>query len=153
MNKPRPNVLRLISHMLAAVFNSRSAFQREWQRYEGLPANGTIEGRWGGEWVSSQSGHRGDLKCVLTPSSPDVYHAFFYATFSRFFRVGYATDLKAQQASDRVYLKGEEDLGKLAGGVYRCEGEIIGADFNCHYSCKYDQGVFRLKRLAISSQK
>jgi hypothetical protein len=148
MNKTRPNPLRLISHMLAAVFNSRSAFQHEWRRYENLPARADgISGRWVGEWVSERSGHRGELKCVLTPSSSEVYRALFYATFSRVFRVGYVTELQTERAGDRICLKGEEDLGALAGGIYRCEGEVTGPNFNCTYSCKYDHGVFRLRRL------
>jgi hypothetical protein len=148
MNKPRSNVFRLISHMLAAVFNSRSAFQHEWRRYQTLPnASDGIAGRWVGEWISEHSGHRGELRCVLTPISLELHRAFFYATFSRLFRVGYVTELKAERCGDRTCLRGEEDLGALAGGIYRCEGEVSGTNFDCKYSCKYDHGIFRLKRL------
>lgn len=148
-NAPRPNPLRLASHMLAALFNSRSAFLEQWRRYETLaqPPEG-IAGRWVGEWVSESSGHRGELKCVLDPVGAGLYRACFYATYSRFFRVGYATELKAETANGRTYLKGEEDLGALAGGVYRCEGEATANEFNCNYSCKYDHGVFHLRRFA-----
>jgi hypothetical protein len=144
----RPNPLRLFSHMLAAVFNSRSTFLEQWRRFETkAEKQDGIAGRWVGEWVSDSSGHRGELKCVLVPVSSGIYRAYFYAAFSRFFRVGYATELKAELTRDRVNLKGEEDLGALAGGVYRCVGEAAGDEFNCKYSCKYDHGVFRLRRM------
>lgn len=148
MNQSRPNIFRLISHMLAAVLNSRSAFQQQWRHYEEHPAKAAgIEGRWVGEWISETSGHRGELRCVLAPVSDGLYRAYFYASFSKLFRVGYVTELKAELVNERTLLKGEQDLGGLAGGIYRCEGELSGSEFNCRYSCKYDHGVFRLKRL------
>ena len=148
MGKPRANPLHLIAHMLAALLNSRAVFHREWKRYQGAPGQSDgISGRWHGQWVSEDSGHRGELKCVLTPLSEGVYRACFYATFSLLFRVGYVTPLKAQRQAARVLLKGEADLGALAGGLYRCEGEANGNELTCRYSCKYDHGVFELKKL------
>src|SRR5579859_7193028 len=142
MNKRRPNIFRLVSHMLAALFNSRSAFYEQWRRYASEPTRDPVAGRWVGEWISEQSGHRGELKCVLAPAAPGAYRAFFYASFSKLFRVGYVTELKTEPGGDRIRLHGEEDLGALAGGVYRCDGEVNGNDFNCRYSCRYDQGTF-----------
>jgi hypothetical protein len=148
MNETRPGVLRLISHMLAAVFNSRSAFNAQWKAMETQPcvADG-IAGRWTGEWISQRTGHRGQLRCVLIPISSELCRAYFHAAFSKLFRVAYITELKVDRMNGRTQLKGEEDLGNLAGGVYRSTGEITGSSFDCHYSCKYDEGVFRLKRL------
>jgi hypothetical protein len=77
-----------------------------------------------------------------------VYRAYFYAAYSWLFRVGYITDLNAQPKDGGTHLKGEHDLGSLAGGIYRCEGEVKGDGFECRYSCKYDYGIFRLKRTA-----
>ncbi|HTL17790.1 MAG TPA: hypothetical protein VL793_11170 [Patescibacteria group bacterium] len=148
MSSASPNVFRLVSHMLAALFNNRSAFRREWQRFEKTPAKpNSVEGHWSGEWVSDISGHRGELKCVLVPISADKYRAFFHAGFSKLFRVAYATELNLQRKDGHTSLVGQQDLGSLAGGVYRCEGEIRGTNFNCKYSCKYDQGIFRLHRV------
>jgi hypothetical protein len=147
MKKEGSNVLRLVSHMLAAVFNSRTAFHREWNRCEGLiPPQESLEGRWIGEWVSDLSGHHGGLKCVLAPSGPGSVRAYFHASFSGLFTVGYVTELQTEQTAAATLLKGEEDLGSLAGGVYRCDGEVTGENFNCRYSCKYDRGVFRMRR-------
>jgi len=142
------SIFRSVSHMLAAVFNSRSAFQDQWRRYERLENRPHgISGRWIGEWRSDLSGHHGELKCVLTPVSSERWRAYFFARYSRLFRVGYVTDLKTKSADGHTQLEAEEDLGTLAGGGYRCEGEATATEFNCKYSCKYDRGVFLLKRL------
>ena len=148
MSSTKPNPVRLISHMLAGLFNSRAAFLAQWREYEktAKPRDG-LAGRWVGEWISQLSGHHGELKCVLSQVAPTVYRAYFYATFSKFFRVGYVTDLNATQVDGQTRLAGEQDLGALAGGVYRCEGTATGTNFECRYSCKYDQGIFRLTRL------
>jgi hypothetical protein len=132
--------------MLAAVFNSRAAFHQEWEQAAGLPSSDLVSGRWAGEWVSDQSGHRGELRCVMKPNGPNHYQAHFYATFSKWFRVGYTTELISAQKNSAIQLSGEENLGRLAGGTYRSEGEIQGDSFVCHYSCKYDKGTFRLQR-------
>ena len=148
MGVTRSNPVRLISHMLGALFNSRAAFLEQWRQYETAAKRPqAVAGRWIGEWISQLSGHHGELKCVLSQISPAVYRAYFYATFSRFFRVGYVTDLNAAQVDGQTRLEGEQDLGALAGGIYRCEGAVTGTHFECRYSCKYDQGIFRLTRL------
>jgi hypothetical protein len=148
MSASRPNPVRMLSHALAALFNSRSAFLEQWRRYETIkPSPQGIEGRWVGEWISESNGHHGELKCVLVPVSKANYRAYFYATFAKVFRVAYATNLTLEQSDGRAALKGAEDLGPLAGGVYRCEGEVTDNKMQCRYSCKYDQGVFHLQRL------
>lgn len=142
----RSNPIRLLSHMLAALFNSRAAFHQQWELYQSGLENDRLTGRWTGEWISEQSGHRGELKCVLSPTGANTYRAFFYASYSKWFRVGYATELKAEPGKTGTHLHGEEDLGPLAGGVYSCDGEVSDSEFLCRYSCKYDHGIFRLKR-------
>ena len=150
MNRPASNPIRLLAHMLAALFNSRAVFHREWKRLEnvaGAGATDPVAGRWLGEWVSEKTGHRGELKCVLNQLAPGVYRAAFHATYSWLFRVGYVTELKAERKEDATSLTGEENLGALAGGIYRCEGEVAGKSLTCRYSCKYDKGLFKLTRL------
>jgi hypothetical protein len=136
----------LVSHALAAVFNSRAAFHKEWEQAAGLPCSDPVCGRWAGEWVSDQSGHRGELSCVIKPNGSNRYRAHFFAAFSKWFRVSYTTELVSQQKNGAIRLNGEENLGPLAGGTYRSEGEVQGDQFVCHYSCKYDHGAFRLQR-------
>ena len=146
MSERRSNPIRMVSHMLAAVFNSRAAFHREWVEAGARPGSDPVCGRWTGQWVSEQSGHRGELRCVIKSKGPNRYAAHFYASYSRFFRVGYVTELVSNIKDGEIELSGQEDLGWLAGGTYRSEGRVHGDQFLCHYSCKYDRGTFRLNR-------
>jgi len=141
-------IFRGLSHVLAAVFNNRSAFERAWRTYS-PQGNGTpsIHGRWQGEWVSEVSGHHGELKCLLSPITTDQLNAVFLASFLRWLRVGYGVLLEATESGHGFRLKWESDLGALAGGIYQYEGEVNLMEFNCSYRCKYDHGLFRLKRL------
>lgn len=48
---------------------------------------------------------------------------------------------------DSLPLKGEADLGMLAGGIYTYEGQLNSERFECTYRCKYDHETFHLKPL------
>lgn len=142
------NLLRNISHVLAALFNNRADFQRRWQELAAQPKIGSgLEGRWHGEWVSAANGHRGALKCLLTKTEAGEYEAMFHATYARFLRVCYSVPLHGRQIEGKLKLEGEADLGQLAGGVYHYEGEANETAFNCTYRCAYDHGTFYLKPL------
>jgi hypothetical protein len=141
-------VVRSISHILAALFNKRSQFERAWREYKPAPeANGSIEGRWLGQWASEKTRHCGELKCLLCSVRPDQLDAKFLATFRGIFRVGYGVCLGSEETHEGFRLKGESDLGTLAGGVYLYEGEVTRDEFKCHYRSEEDHGVFTLKRL------
>ena len=141
-------VFRGFSHVLAAVFNNRAQFERAWQSYKApLNATQTVQGRWLGEWVSEVNAHHGELKCLLSKIGADQLEATFLAVFWRFLRVGYGVPLNATPTGEGFRLKGESDLGALAGGIYTYEGEVTLTAFNCSYRCKYDHGLFRMKRL------
>jgi hypothetical protein len=142
------NVFRGFSHLLEAVFNNRSQFERAWHAYQSAANPGqTIQGRWQGEWVSEANGHRGELKCLLSRIGADQLEAVFLARFGGFLRVGYGVRLSATANGEGFRLKGESDLGTLAGGVYQYEGEVGPTEFTCRYRCKYDHGRFDLKRV------
>src|SRR5262249_10893638 len=140
--------IRSVSHLLAAVFNDRSEFERCWKTYR-VPTSGAdpFEGQWVGEWQSEANGHRGELRCLLTHTEPEVWQARFHATYARVLRVCYSVLLKASGAGETLRLKGEADLGMLAGGIYEYEGQLSAEMFNSKYRCKYDHGTFTLKRL------
>jgi hypothetical protein len=140
-------MFRGLSHLLAAVFNNRSQFERAWRAYA-PGANGLqkVYGRWQGEWVSEATRHHGELKCLLSKSSVEDLEATFLAGFWRFLRVGYGVRLRGTASGEGFRIKGESDLGTLAGGIYQYEGEVNSTEFNCNYRCKYDHGAFRMKR-------
>lgn len=148
MSSASTGIFRGFSHVLAAIFNNRSEFERAWQTYRPAPnAAQSVQGRWLGEWVSQANGHHGELKCLLSRISENQLDGIFLASFWRFLRVGYGVRLSVTKAGNAFKLKGESDLGTLAGGIYTYEGEVNLTEFNCTYRCKYDHGLFRLKRL------
>lgn len=135
----RVGLSRNISHLLAALFANRADFHRRWAN----PGRG--EERWEGDWVSEANGHCGALKCLLTKEGVAGYRATFHAVYAKFLTVCYTVSLQGGQAGGKLLLKGDADLGKLAGGVYHYEGRVDEAEFNCTYRCRYDHGTFHLK--------
>jgi hypothetical protein len=132
-----------------------SSFQREWKKSPpSALASSTdtglaIAGRWEGTWQSTHNGHNGALRCIVRPLSKDVYSARFHAKYRRLLnlRFGYTALLKVTTEPPRSTFRGEADLGWYAGGVYQYEGHVEGTNFTSTYSCKYDQGTFRMTRV------
>jgi HEAT repeat protein len=139
-------IIRKISHVLAALVNNASDFKRHWNQDTPPPAvaNG-LQGRWQGEWISEANGHRGALRCLLTRSAAGDYSAAFHAVYARILRVSYVVPLHGQWSDGTLKLEGEADLGPLAGGIYRYQGQAAETEFVCTYRCKYDHGAFRMK--------
>lgn len=145
--KPSMNPGRSFAHLLAALFGNCTDFNRHWKRHSARSQTPDgIEGRWQGEWVSEENGHTGKLRCLLIKEEANRYRARFHATYSKVLRVCYTVPLTAQETNGRCVLKGEVDLGRLAGGVYHYRGEADAMTFNCTYACAYDHGTFALKR-------
>jgi len=143
------NLLRSASHLLAAMFNDRSHFERAWRQYVAqADRSTTFAGPWQGEGVSAVNGHHGELRCLLSEAGPGHLKAHFCATYSRFLRVAYTVGLNAKQTDRGYRLNREADLGPLAGGLYSYNGELTQAAFECAYQCKYDHGAFHLKPFA-----
>jgi|SRR5882762_8559099 len=142
------NIFRGFAHLLAALFSNAAQFNKQWRQYRPVPqSNQDIQGCWIGEWVSKTNGHHGSLKCILTQMRPGQYRASVYATHAKLLRVCYDVCLDAQEKEGHIVMKWEADLGALAGGAYHYEGEATPSNFECAYSCQYDQGSFRMKRL------
>jgi hypothetical protein len=75
------------------------------------------------------------------------WQARFHATYSRFFRACYSTELTATlDGPYRFKLHGSTDLGWFAGGRYEYEGVASGSELICGYTSRFDRGEFRLKR-------
>jgi len=147
---PRPLAVRglAVLTLLLAIFASGcSTFNRHWDRAAGqLPPADAIAGRWEGAWTSDVNGHTGRLRCLLTRESEASYRAQFRATYWKLFRFSYAVSLAVAERDGVWRLNGEEDLGKMAGGVYRYEGQVSPTNFDATYSSKYDHGVFKMQR-------
>jgi hypothetical protein len=107
-----------------------------------------LVGRWDGKWVSEASGHTGRLRAIITPVDATTYHVDYDAMFLGVLRFGYGMNLAvtADPAGGPVAFEGQEDLGALAGGVYRYHGTADGQTFRSTYESGNDHGRFEMTR-------
>jgi hypothetical protein len=137
-------MIRAISHVLAAVFNNPSGFNRRWKLKDVEPANNAWPLRWEGRWISEVNGHQGALRCLLKQNSGTEFAATFYAVYCHAMRVSYTVPLRGELRDGKLDLEGDFDLGRLAGGNYHYSGHATTGEFRCAYKCKYDHGTFEL---------
>lgn len=124
-----------------------STFNRDWQEAAARPVPaGSLEGRWEGRWLSDVNGHTGKLRCIVARETGSQYEFHYWATFWKLFRATYKVHLHVRPVDIGYELRGEENLGKLAGGVYQYEGRVSGTNFTSTYRSPYDHGTFRLTR-------
>lgn len=125
-----------------------STFNRAWRQAGRQPApTNSLEGRWEGRWLSDANGHHGKLLCLVTRKPDGDYAARFRATYWRVLRFSYSVTLKVERHDDGWHFRGEENLGKLAGGVYCYSGHASQTGFHSTYDSKYDRGKFEMHRL------
>jgi hypothetical protein len=124
-----------------------STFNRDWKKAAQQPTSpGSIEGRWEGKWVSEVNGHAGKLRCLLSWKGDEHCAARFRATYRKWFRFTYTVTLEVQPHYGGWEFSGEENLGKLAGGIYYYEGRASPTNFFSTYRSKYDHGTFEMHR-------
>lgn len=135
------------------------SFDRNWKRLAAQPTTTTtaapgneLSGRWEGTWKSERNSHAGKLRAIITPVDDTTYRADFDATYLGILRFGYALNLAAQRDGDIIRFQGQENLGWLAGGLYRYDGAADGRTFDCAYQSKSDHGRFRMTRPAPSAR-
>jgi hypothetical protein len=132
---------------LALLVCGCSSFNREWKRAGKQPApTDSVTGRWEGSWLSDVNAHTGKLRCIVTHQTNDLYAARFRATYKKILRFSYTVPLTVNASNDVWHFRGEEDLGALAGGVYRYVGSATTTNFHSTYDSKYDRGIFELQR-------
>ncbi len=137
----------LAAILAVALLSGCSGFGREWRAAAKLPTpTNDIAGRWEGRWVSDANGHHGKLRCVMTREAGDACRARFRATYAGIFSFGYTATLHVTNDATAFHLRGEADLGKLAGGVYRYEGLASPTNFSSTYRCAVDHGRFEMAR-------
>jgi hypothetical protein len=133
--------------MLTLLVAGCSSFNREWrQAYQAPAPLDSLEGRWEGRWSSDANGHNGNLRCLITRKKDGDYAAWFRATYMRVLHFSYTVSLQAESRDGIWQFRGEEDLGKLSGGIYRYVGSATEANFHSTYQSEYDHGIFELKR-------
>jgi len=129
------------------LFCGCSSFNSEWRRVGKRPvAQDSIAGRWEGRWISDVNAHTGRLRCIITSETSGVCQARFRATYLKVLRYSYTVLLKVERRDDGWVFSGEEDLGAMAGGIYRYHGNATAMNFHSIYDSKYDRGLFEMRR-------
>lgn len=140
------SIIDNVIHLFAPLAANCRDFSGKWEAAAVLGQEG-VTGCWDGEWVSEASGHRGRLRCVLTPVAPSLWRMYFRAEYAKVFRACYSTDFSvAEPEPGRWTFKGGSDLGALAGGSYEYAGYATLTELICSYRSAKDHGEFRLRR-------
>ena len=141
--------LETAKHWLAPLTANCRDFHEAWEAAGAPREPADMAGRWEGEWVSTATGHRGPLRCVMAVTSEHQWQARFRAGYARVFRACYATELHAARLGpDRYTFSGQSDLGWAAGGVYEYDGQGGSDELVFRYRSRLDNGEFRLRRPA-----
>lgn len=142
--------MKAVWGMAMVLWMCGCSFNKEWKAAVNSPTpTNSIEGRWAGEWRSEKNGHRGALRCIVAKTADATYRARFRATYWKIARFSYTATLNGVETNGVngvTVLKGEANLGKLAGGVYKYEAAVTPEEFRATYSSKYDHGKFEMKR-------
>ena len=134
-----------VAVLIFGLSSGCSTFNHHWQAAaQASDPRSEMLGRWEGSWLSEANGHHGDLRCLITPLPEGRYRAWFRATYSRYLHFAYKITLNPTGA--RYKFEGTENLGWLAGGLYKYEGEMTPTNFFSTYRCKYDHGTFQMAR-------
>lgn len=142
-----PAAILLAALLLVLLSCGCSTFNRDWKRamQQPMPSD-SIAGGWEGRWSSKMNGHNGRLRCLIVVEGDDWCIARFQATYAKIFRFNSRVMLTLQPHYGGWEFNGEEDLGKLAGGVYYYEGRASPTNFFSTYRSKYDHGIFQMHR-------
>lgn len=133
--------------IFALLVSGCSSFNRAWKSAGREPApSNSIAGRWEGRWRSDVNAHTGKLRCLISHQTNDLYAARFRATYRKVLNFSYTVPLRVEQGELVWNFHGTEDLGALAGGVYRYTGTASTTNFHATYDSKYDRGIFEMTR-------
>ncbi len=124
-----------------------SSFSREWKAAT-PPAQDAlgIEGRWIGTWQNTNNTHADRMRAVVREVAPLEYRVYFHAKYKKILGFKYHATFLGSAQNGAFVFHGEQDLGKLAGGLYRYDGSIRPTNFFSTYQSKYDSGTFTLGR-------
>ncbi len=124
-----------------------STFENEWRAAAVEPTPRTeIVGRWAGTWSCEIRGHTGDLRCIVTRQDAEHIRARFHAKYAAILTAEYSVIFLTEQRGDAWRIRGQQDLGWLAGGVYTYDGTVTPAEFLVNYDSKGYRGSFKMNR-------
>jgi hypothetical protein len=123
-----------------------SSFNSEYKSaVTGGVAPDSVEGPWLGRWQSNAGHGGGELRALLTRTSPNTYTARFRATYWGIFQADEDTLLRVTSTSP-IKAAGESDLGALKGGMYKYDVTLTPTNFDATYQSEDDRGDFHLTR-------
>ncbi len=144
---PWSGAFALILASAALLTAGCSSFSREWRAAEQPAADPAgIAGRWTGTWQNTNNTHSDRMRAVVTPVSATEYRVHFHAKYRKVLGFKYSATFHGETKEGVFVFRGEEDLGVLAGGLYRYTGRIQPTNFFSTYDSKYDSGTFTLHR-------
>lgn len=143
---------RILSLLLLAVFSvwgtACTGWPRGWAKAKGISYADGVSGAWEGTWHSIPTGHRGKLRCAVTPKSEGVWEYRYRASWWKVFCAGFKVDCEVRKLPDGSWeVVGERDLGKLFGGIFSHRGIVSGDEMKAEYRSKADHGELRLRRV------
>ena len=109
-------------HLFAPLTANCRDFNGLWASARPVP--GSVAGPWEGEWISSATGHRGRLRCVVQPGSATAWTMWFRGEYAGVFRACYRTEFRAAQEGERWTFSGGSNLGPNS----RALADLIGLD-------------------------
>lgn len=141
------HVFQLVCLTALLGIASGCSFNRAWESAAITPTpSDDVTGRWEGTWVSEVNQHHGRLRCILARDEAGVHQARFHATFFGVLSAGYTVPLQIAREGGDFRLQGEQNLGRLAGGVFSYDGMASPTNFFCTYRSKSDHGTFQMTR-------
>ena len=104
---------------------------------------GDASGRWRGSWSSATTGHRGPLRANIRSTESGELQAVFVGRFALIVPFVYRADL-----TPSPYMPGHYTSSKRLPllGTYRMHANVLGNEFQAHFSGRRDAGVFNLRR-------
>ncbi len=138
--------LRWFALMLCALWLAACAAPQSSRPAPKPTAGDPFSGRWKGSWRSERTGHSGTLECDFSKVDRTHYRADFRASWS-VLSGRYSVLFDARRAGRTLFIKGQHDLGKLYGGVYRNEGKVTPDRFHSRFTAAEDHGVFEMDRV------
>lgn len=143
---PRLALLALAAIVLAGCSSFDTDYHAELAA-TGYNAPG-ITGVWVGTWHSDATGHTGQLRAIVTQTTPDIYNVRYDATYGKVVPLTfeYSINFPVQKQGDTYTFAGSADLGGLCGGIYDYRGHASPTEFFSTYHAKQDSGTYTLHR-------
>lgn len=113
------------------------------------PARKSLEGRWVGRWTVGSPEHGDKMRAIVVRVSDAKYRATFDSLYAGALHFVYTAELDVvTQADGTLRFTGEEDLGPLAGGVFRYEGTCDGIHWKSTFRASSYDGTYEMIRVA-----